>query len=245
MIKGHTLHSDYALGCRLPLEQWTWLNRTGAFEQPSLRPYVAPFPPLQLMENVSGLRNEQDFASHGVDLYAAVSMISPKPLTEYRNILDFGCGCGRLSRMFKGHPHEVSGCDIDKRHVEWVSKNIDFMTASVSSIHPPLPYPSNHFDCVISISVFSHLSEKSQDEFLADLCRISQPGAYLFVSVHGENAMQRAVHEKPIREMLVVEEAPFQEAQQRLKQGQHAFILQKGHLTNTAEDRARFPFFRK
>jgi SAM-dependent methyltransferase len=172
-------------------------------------------------------------------------MISPKPLTEYRNILDFGCGCGRLSRMFKGHPNKIFGCDIDKRHVEWVSKNIDFINAAVSSIHPPLPYANDQFDCVISISVFSHLNETSQDEFLADLCRISQPGAYLFISVHGENAMQRAINEKSIREMIAVEEAPFQEAQQRLKRGQHAFILQKGHLTNTAEDRGPFSFFRK
>src|ERR1700674_5814738 len=144
-----TSNPIYRLGCQMPLEQWVWLNRFGIFEDFSLRRHVAPFPPLDLMENVSGLRNEQDFASHGADLFVAISKASPKPLTHYKHILDFGCGCGRLARMFKGHPNKVSGCDIDRRHIEFINARFDFMHASVSSVHPPLPYRSNQFDAVI------------------------------------------------------------------------------------------------
>jgi SAM-dependent methyltransferase len=108
-----TTNLIYQQGCQMPLEEWIWLNRSGIFEDPELRRYVAAFPPSDLMENVCGLRSEQDFASHGADLFVAISKASPKPLTEYGHILDFGCGCGRLARMFKGHPHRVSGCDID------------------------------------------------------------------------------------------------------------------------------------
>jgi cyclopropane fatty-acyl-phospholipid synthase-like methyltransferase len=38
----------------------------------------------------------------------------------------------------------------------------------------PLPYAEGEFDAVISISIFTHLTEKSQDEFLADLQRVSR-----------------------------------------------------------------------
>jgi len=224
---------DYGLGCRLPLEAWLWLNRTGAFERPELRGFVSPFPPPMLMQNVSGLESTRDFASHGVDIFEALSAASPKPLAEYRHILDFGCGCGRLARMFKGHPHQVSGCDIDSRHVEWAKENLDHMQISLSSVKPPLPYKDREFDAIISISVFTHLNEATQDQFLADLHRICEPGGLLFLTVHGHRALERAVHEPPIRDMIAVPDEPFQRACDQFSRGDHAFILQHGHLTTT------------
>lgn len=44
--------------------------------------------------------------------------------------------------------------------------------------------------------------------------------------------MKRAIREKQIREMLAIDEAPFQIAKSALRDGRHAFILQHGHLTN-------------
>jgi SAM-dependent methyltransferase len=223
----------YQQGCQMPLEEWVWLNRCGIFEDPELRRYVAAFPPRDLMQNVSGLTSEQDFASHGVDLFVAISKVSPKPLTEYRHILDFGCGCGRLARMFKGHPHMVSGCDIDRRHVDFINGNLDFICASLSHVHPPLPYEDNMFDGLISVSVFTHLNEGSQVEFLSELHRISAPGAYLFVTVHGERALQRAHAEERIWEMISVDQLGFDRALRAFGEGKHGFILQHGHLTRT------------
>jgi len=117
-----TMDKNYDLGCRLPVDDWLWLNGRAIFDDPLLRSYVAPFPPVELMTNVSGLTNDRDFASHGVDIFRALMQASPKPITDYRNILDFGCGCGRLARMFKGHPNRIVGCDIDKRHVSWIAE---------------------------------------------------------------------------------------------------------------------------
>lgn len=224
---------DYELGCRMPVKDWIWLNRTGVFEEPSLMKYVSPFPPPQLMQNVSGLTSEKDFASHGGDIYTALSAASPKPLSEYDGILDFGCGCGRLARMFKGHPYKVSGCDIDRRHIEWVNQKLTHVSAAVSSVHPPIPYADNEFEAIISISIFTHLNEKSQDEFLSELHRVCRPGGYLFLTVHGEQALSRAINEKSIRDMISVDEDRFQKARSEFAKGRHAFILQHGHLTTT------------
>ena len=126
------------------------------------------------------LHSEADFASHGVDFYLALSAASPKPLLEYRSILDFGCGCGRLARMFKGHPYRIAGCDIDQRHIQWIQQSLDYMDARVTSVRPPLPYVDNEFDAVISISIFTHLNENSQDEFLLELRRITKMGDTFF-----------------------------------------------------------------
>lgn len=215
---------DYTLGCRLPSDDWAWLNRVGAFENSILRQQVAPFPPEELMYNVSGLHNEKDFAAHGVDIFQAITQASPILLSEYKSILDFGCGCGRLARMFKGHPSKVIGCDIDSRHVKWIDENLTFMRCKTSLCSPPLPFTDREFDAIISVSVFTHLNEKSQDEFLAELHRICNPNGYLFLTVHGAHALERAVNEEMIWNMLSVEESLFQDARQAFKQNQLTFI---------------------
>lgn len=225
--------TNYSLGCRLPVDEWVWLNRSGIFATPELRKFVAPFPPPDLMHNVSGLETERDFASHGADIYLALTRAAQRPLTEFEAMLDFGCGCGRLARMFKGHPHEVHGCDVDPRHVVWAKQNLTHMKVAHTSVQPPLPYCNDAFDAIISISVFTHLNERSHLQFLVELHRICKPGGQLFLTVHGAHALERAVHEHPIREMLCVMEEPFQEAREAFTNGEHAFILQKGHLTNT------------
>src|SRR4249919_1918518 len=117
--------SDYALGCRMPAAEWAALNRTGVFRDQQLQRYVGPYPPQELMQNTTGLTKASDFASHGADFWLALSEAAPKPLSEYSSVLDFGCGCGRLGRMFKGHPGRIAGCDIDRRHVEWCSSALD------------------------------------------------------------------------------------------------------------------------
>jgi SAM-dependent methyltransferase len=228
---------DYAQGCRLPAAEWAWLNRVGCFENPELREYVSPFPPVDLIQNVSGLVNERDFASHGADFFLALSAASPKPLWEFRTILDFGCGCGRLARMFKGHSGAITGCDIDSRHVRWIKDNLPYMQAMVTSVHPPLPFVDNQFEAIISISVFTHLNERSHNEFLAELNRICEPNGYLFLTVHGERALRRAVEEPTIRSLIDVDEDRFRKARDEFSQGKHAFILQYGHLTTRDEVR--------
>jgi ubiquinone/menaquinone biosynthesis C-methylase UbiE len=60
------------------------------------------------------------------------------------------------------------------------------MPASVARglIHEP-PHPPIPLD-IYSISVFTHLNEKMQLEWLKELSRILKPNGYAIVSVHGE-----------------------------------------------------------
>ncbi len=227
--------SDYSLGCKLPVAEWVHLNRVAIFEDPALRKYVSPFPPQALMQNTSGLTSEADFAAHGAHFWTAFSQASPKPLHEFASILDFGCGCGRFARMFKGHPGRVVGCDIDQRHVEWCSAMLKHMETRLSTVRPPIPFAENEFDAVISISVFTHLNESSSDQFLQELARVCRPDGMLFLTTHGRRALDRAVSEPKIRAMLSMREDLFQAARQEFSRGRHAFILQQGHLTTVGK----------
>lgn len=222
---------SFEMGCELGLNEWLDLNQNKAFTDPLLRQFVSPFPPVELMANVSGLQNEQDFAAHGAAIYRALSDASTKPLMDYKSILDFGCGCGRLARMFKGHRGQISGCDIDSRHVEWINQNLPFMKAKVSNVTPPIPYADNEFEAVISISIFTHLTERSQNQFLAELRRVCRADGKLFLTVHGQRALDRAIHEPNIRAMLNIDDRRFKIAQENFAENRHAFVVQPGHLT--------------
>ena len=228
---------DYSKGCRLPVDVWANFNRNLVFKDIRLKKYAAPFPPVELMQITSGLTEVSDFASHGADFWIALSNASPNPLTEYDSILDFGCGCGRLTRMFKGYRGYLAGCDIDHRLVTWCSKELKYMEVKLSSVKPPIPFNDNKFGAIISVSIFTHLTERSQDQFLKELNRVCKPGGQLFLTIHGKRALERAVSEPFIKEMLCVDEDLFQAVIKNFTDGQHGFILQQGHLTTTGANK--------
>jgi SAM-dependent methyltransferase len=56
-----------------------------------------------------------------------------------------------------------------------------------NGFEPPLDYADETFDLVFSISVFTHLDEAMQFGWLRELKRVTKPGGYLLLTVHGEH----------------------------------------------------------
>lgn len=223
--------SALSLGMQMPVDRWIELNRQAPYgdERDS---YLAAYPPPELMQAVSGLTEQAHFAQHGAAIYQALHKASEGALASCLNILDFGCGCGRLARMFKGFPGRLTGCDIDGRLVDWINVGLPYMNAVQTYPNKPLPFDDKSFDCVISISVFTHLNEQSQDLYLAELARVTRPGGLLLLTVHGARAMQRAKTEKTIFDMLCVPQEGLDAAAAGMEAGRHNFIVQEqGHLT--------------
>ncbi len=218
------------------LDAWIEFNRNGAFATPDGLAHIAPFPPTDLMQNVSGLVDPKDFAAHGCDILRALSIASPKPMNSYTDVLDFGVGVGRLARMFKGTRGHYTGIDVDMRHVGWVSTALDYVTGIATKPRKPLPFAASRFDCVISISVFTHMNEKDQFFYLSEIARVTRPGAKVFLTVHGERALERAETEKPIFDMLSVPEADINKTRALFPSPGFSFILQQGHLTTGEYD---------
>lgn len=113
-----------------------------------------------------------------------------RTLDSFTRILDFGCGCGRVTRWMSdvARRSELHGCDIDKLAIEWDQEHLPFARFLVNAPEPPLPYPDSHFDLVLNHSVFTHIDERYQDLWLAELQRVTRPGGILVLSVHGERA---------------------------------------------------------
>jgi SAM-dependent methyltransferase len=194
---------------------------------------AAPFPPPALMHRVSGLTSEQDFAQHGRDFFLALSRASPKSLLAFQSILDFGVGSGRLARMFKDCHGSYCGADVDHELLAWVESALPWVTAMPTVPRMPLPCADKQFDCVISVSVFSHMNERDATFYLQELHRTTRPGAILLLTIHGQRALDRALTEPKILEMLGIPYEAVSRSSAVLGTRGFSFVLQeRGHLTS-------------
>jgi SAM-dependent methyltransferase len=146
---------------------------------------------VSLRKRVHGDEEVTGFAKIGrtvsFNIYSAIN--NTVPLGNSQRILDFGCGCGRILRYF----HKLSanntfyGTDIDGEAITWCSDELSSIAKFVQNdIHPPLPFDDETFDFVYSISIFTHLPEEMHLEWLRELKRVTKPGGYLLLTVHGE-----------------------------------------------------------
>jgi len=153
-------------------------------------------PPARLRHRVHGNLSRESFLQVGENLSADLRKLvtmAGRDWDSFSYILDFGCGCGRVLRWFldqENRPH-LFGTDIDPDPVEWCKKNIPNVNWRINYSMPPTEYADETFDLVYAISVFTHLDEKYQNAWLAELQRITCHGAILILTVHGENIISK------------------------------------------------------
>jgi SAM-dependent methyltransferase len=114
-------------------------------------------------------------------------------ITAAKKALDFGCGCGRVVRFMKADHRATDyfGTDIDAEAIGWCQQNLsDVGKFDVNGDVPPTIYGNGQFDFIYSISIFTHLPEDLQHQWLAELRRITNPGGHLLLTIHGEKHFQ-------------------------------------------------------
>jgi len=113
--------------------------------------------------------------------------------TDINDVLDFGCGCGRVVRILEdqGKSIRICGVDIDMEAISWCQKNIPFARFNSNLADPPLSFKEDSFDLVFAFSVFTHLGEQRQFEWLTELKRITRPDGIVLISLHGNNYHDR------------------------------------------------------
>lgn len=109
-------------------------------------------------------------------------------MDDFNKVLDFGCGCGRVMRFWKDLTNvKVYGTDYNPSLIKWCTDNLPFTSVSVNNASSRTGYTDNFFDLVYAISVFTHLSGEMQSYWLGELIRITKPGGFIIITVHGES----------------------------------------------------------
>lgn len=153
---------------------------------------IVPTPPPELTNRVVYTTKPHFFLAQGYKSFGEIrdALLRHKPLGTIHRLLDWGCGCGRLTahwlRIANGP--EVFGCDIDPQAIQWCSENLRRGQFETVAFAPPTPYPDGHFGAAFGYSVFTHLARDAQIAWLREMQRILAPGGILVATVHGPSA---------------------------------------------------------
>ena len=148
-----------------------------------------PVPPPRLIVRVAGTPDPTWFLESGRLAAEAISSALSRAelrLEDTGALLDFGCGCGRVTRRWAGvNGTEIHGADRSGRAVEWCRVNLPFARFVSNDLAPPLPHGDETFDLVYALSVFTHLPEELQLAWIDELGRVLRPRGALLLTTHG------------------------------------------------------------
>jgi len=165
------------------------------FQHDWFYPDVSRYPALpdgERMARVMGTISPTQFLLGGFSDFnkftRLLTAIGAGGLHDRRRVLDWGVGCGRVARYFSAAPGiELCGVDVDADNIAWCSRNLPGEYRTVP-LRPPAALDAASFDLIYGISVFTHLRERDQRAWLAELDRLAAPGAIILLSFHGTTA---------------------------------------------------------
>jgi SAM-dependent methyltransferase len=165
------------------------------------RPDIADrptLPPASLRYRVNGNPDAQSFLRVGKrtseKVEAALGKVG-RDFDSFREVLDFGCGCGRTLSWFAHRPPRLYGTDIDEEAISWCRSNLNFAEFGVNDPRPPLEYHSGAFDLVYAISIFTHLDEDFQFRWLDELRRVTRTRGIVLLTLHGHHVWRNLPQE--------------------------------------------------
>ena len=157
------------------------------FKNPAFERF--PLPPVPNIKRVIGDTDATRFAMGGAMIFKNIeSLLSEMELgwQDFPRVLDWGCGAGRVTRYMLGETScNVTGADIDPDNIAWCRASYPGARFETVPLRPPTMFDDGEFDLVTGLSVMTHLQEDDQWRWLAELRRITRPGALLFLSVQG------------------------------------------------------------
>jgi len=148
------------------------------------------FPHAEVQLGYNGSADDEAMISaHELWLYAEeYARALGFPLKEGGNVLDIGCGWGRITRTFmRDVPKErLYGVDIDPNAV--LMTHIMGVPAQLQQSRPgePLPFPDHSFNVAICNSVLTHLPENVATSLMRDVARVLQTGTLFVFTVEDD-----------------------------------------------------------
>lgn len=165
-------------------------------------------------------------------------------------VLDFGCGWGRISRLFFRFSSNDNfwGVDVEPEIVDFCKANMGHGNYKPIRSTPPIDFEDNSFRVIFAYSVFSHLSEHVALAWIKEFARILKPGGILVATTQGRSfldmceSMQGKVHEKVWFNKLAQSFLPIEQSKQDYDAGKFVFdshvaedhkVLNRDHYGDT------------
>lgn len=150
-----------------------------------------PVPPKQTWISEKYGQTAEDYLASGKrdvdEMWAILNQAGVEPGAG--NILEFGCGDGRMIRWLEelAPGREIWGTDIEASRIVWCKQHLSppFHFITTTTV-PHLPFEDRFFHFVYAGSVFTHIDDLA-DAWFAELRRVLAPGGRLFVTVHLKN----------------------------------------------------------
>ncbi len=159
-----------------------------------------PLQPPRLIHYVSGVYDREAFYHNGKQGAECIKKNLEKnnfSITQFRNVLDFGCGCGRVMRHWSNLTGpQFYGSDYNPLLIDWCKKHLPFARFSVNGLAPPLKFDDGTFDFLYAISVFTHLTQPLQQAWMNELRRVLTPGGCCMITVLGKRHLGRMTPEE-------------------------------------------------
>jgi hypothetical protein len=106
-------------------------------------------------------------------------------LASVGQVIDFGSGWGRISRMLLAHvaPARLYALDVDLQMTALVNATLPGVNALTVAPFPPTVLRDGMADAVLAFSVFSHLSPEANEAWAMEFGRIVPPSGMVFVTL--------------------------------------------------------------
>jgi 2-polyprenyl-3-methyl-5-hydroxy-6-metoxy-1,4-benzoquinol methylase len=226
----------YILGRERILE---WAHSVGVSTDDKLRDLAPPVPPIELRRIVaapaesvflwSGLKDAEMCAVY-LDRHIQ------RPASSPVHVLDFGCGCGRITRFLQAiQRFEISATDVNRSHVAWCQKNLKMVATTDNDVAPPLPFAPAQFDFVYSLSVFTHLPEASMFSWLDELAKVTADNGVVLLTTHGCHAIDILCESEQHQHMFQMSRADAEELRRTFDQRQYIYRQLSSDVVKAAD----------
>jgi ubiquinone/menaquinone biosynthesis C-methylase UbiE len=108
-------------------------------------------------------------------------------VTHGWQVLDWGCGVGRVTRHLRAMPEisSVTGADINPGMIAWNRSHLPDIRFELLPPEPPTNFYANSFHLIIGISVLTHIPCEKEPLWLEDIHRLLKPGGIFIFTTHG------------------------------------------------------------
>jgi SAM-dependent methyltransferase len=172
-----------------------YLSARGERDEAPVEHHGLPVPPAKLRVLIAGDSDVERFLVSGERENRMVRETAARagsPVEDMESILDWGCGCGRVTRWWSDLAGvAVTACDYNPELLGWVGDNLPFVAARRNELEPPLPVADTSQDLVYAFSVLTHLPDELAVAWMQEIRRVLRPGGLFFFTTHGEACRDR------------------------------------------------------